>query len=114
MWVLLGVCGPECHSLQSGPGQGKTVSPFFSVWVVHLETVGTSETADGFSYADVGYTLFTYLLMRGCCSDSKTRLQLSRHLFTPRISTRTSEEENTDVVLVLPVKEGLFSKEIFS
>lgn len=32
-----------------------------------------------------------YLLMRGCWKDSKTRLQLSRHLFTPRISTKKSE-----------------------
>lgn len=46
---------------------------------------GPSETRDGFRRA--------HLLMRGCCSDSKTRLQLSRHLFSPRISTMTSEEE---------------------
>jgi hypothetical protein len=41
----------------------------------------------------VGTHAPAYLLMRGCCSDSKTRLQLSRHLFTPRISTKKSDEE---------------------
>ena len=46
---------------------------------------GPSETRDGFRRA--------HLLIRGCCSDSKTRLQLSRHLFSPRISTMTSEKE---------------------
>ena len=46
---------------------------------------GPSETRDGFRRA--------HLLIRGCCSDSKTRLQLSRHLFSPRISTMTSEKK---------------------
>lgn len=39
--------------------------------------------------------ILAYLLMRGCWNDSKTRLQLSRHLFTPRMSTKKSEGEKT-------------------
>lgn len=51
-----------------------------------------------------------YLLIRGCCSDSKTRLQLSRHLFAPRISTTISEEEKTDVVSAVTLKPEILRR----
>lgn len=42
--------------------------------------------------AGAGCDASAYLLMRGCRSDSKTRLQLSWHLLAPRISTTIPEE----------------------
>ena len=80
-----------------GPGQGETAVPFVSVWAVHLKTLAPLRPEMASVMPTLGTRYSAYLLMSGCCSDSKTRLQLSWHLFTPRISTTMSEEKNTDV-----------------
>lgn len=106
VWVFLNVCGPGHHTLQSGPWANKDCSSI-------LRSVGCTLRNHGHLWDQRWlelcwcwvYTCFSaYLLMTGSCNDSKTRLQLSWHLFTPRISTTISEEGKTDAVLVLPLK----------
>lgn len=87
-------------SLQPGPGR-EDAAAVFCVWAVHLKTLAPLRPETASVMLTLGPHFSAYLLMSGCCSDSKTRLQLSWHLFTPRISTTTSAEENTDAVSVL-------------